>query len=59
MNKEEIENRLKGVCQDCMWLEKIEPIFNQLQQENKQLKEIFEDTKNTLKNIYINIIKTY
>lgn len=37
MNKEAIENRLKGVCQDCMWLEKIEPIFNQLQQENKEL----------------------
>lgn len=45
MNKEEMENRLKGVCQDCMWLEKIEPIFNQLQQENKQLKEEIKDLK--------------
>lgn len=39
MNKEEMENRLRGICQDCVWLEKIEPMFYQLQQENKQLKE--------------------
>ena len=39
MNKEEIENKIKGICQDCMWLEKIEPIINQLQQENQQLKD--------------------
>lgn len=27
------------ICQDCMWLEKIEPIINQLQQENQSLKK--------------------
>ena len=42
MNKEEIENKIKGICQDCMWLEKIEPIINQLQQENQKYKEVID-----------------
>ena len=45
MNKEEIENKIKGICQDCMWLEKIEPIINQLQQENEKYKEVIDKLK--------------
>lgn len=30
---------LDGICQDCMYLEKIKSLFEQLQQENNQLKK--------------------
>lgn len=32
MNKKEINNTLEGVCQDCIWLEKIKPLFEQQQE---------------------------
>lgn len=32
MTKEEINNTLEGVCQDCIWLEKIKPLFEQQQE---------------------------
>ena len=45
MNKEEIENRITGICVEGMLLEKIEPIINQLQQENEKYKEVIEKIK--------------
>lgn len=40
IDENDMQYDLGGVCQDCMYLEKIKPLFEQLQQENQQLKLI-------------------
>ena len=36
----EIENKIGGICQDCMYLSKIMPIIEQLQEENEEINNI-------------------
>ncbi len=33
----EIENKIGGICQDCMHLSKIMPIIEELQQKNEEI----------------------
>ena len=50
---EEID-KIEGICQDCVYLNKIMPVIEQLQQENKELKE--KNKKIKFENTYTNIV---
>jgi exonuclease VII small subunit len=46
LNNKFIRKKLEGICQDCMYLEKIETIFDNLEKENEKLKAELEMYEN-------------
>ena len=39
-------DKLEGICQDCIYLEKIKSLFEKLEKENKELKDLIDTILN-------------